>query len=124
MDDIDIMESMGYANAESIPMERPELGLDREAVILRLRNIAMASYASRVSLAQTDAEHHAIFVRAITNVLSTRLSLETYAQIIDGLPIADVAWDRRSPGIFGNHPIDDHEELCPGAMEKACELRD
>ncbi|KAI8668521.1 hypothetical protein NCS55_00878300 [Fusarium keratoplasticum] len=41
---------------------------------------------------------------------------------MDGLPTGDVGFDRRYPSVFGEHPIDsDHEELCPGAMERAHE---
>jgi hypothetical protein len=61
-------------------------------------------------------------IRAIDNVLATDEAILTYAQIIDGLPTADVSYDRRVTGIHGNHPIDEHEELCPGALDKAREL--
>ncbi|KAM5347553.1 hypothetical protein ACJ41O_007377 [Fusarium nematophilum] len=41
---------------------------------------------------------------------------------MDGLPSGEVSFDRRYSGVFGEHPIDtDHEELCPGAMDKARE---
>lgn len=60
----------------------------------------------------------------MSNVLSTDIWLETYAQIIDGLPIAHVAWDRRETYLFGDHPLDKHERLCPGTLDKAIELRD
>ncbi|KAF4450476.1 hypothetical protein F53441_6475 [Fusarium austroafricanum] len=65
--------------------------------------------------------HRDVLDKAIRNVLSTELAQFTYAQIIDGLPIADVAWDRRLPRIMGEHIIDDHETLCPGALENAQE---
>ena len=59
-----------------------------------------------------------------TIVLSTELTLFTCAQVIDGLPTADVAWDQRYGGIFGDHIIDEAHggSLCPGAMDKACEF--
>ncbi|KAK5656054.1 hypothetical protein OQA88_5193 [Cercophora sp. LCS_1] len=92
------------------------------AVVAKLRAKAQADHRARTTMDRLDAEHRAVFVRAINNVLATEEALFTYAQIIDGLPIADVAWDRRSPGIFGDHPIEEHEELCPGALEKAREV--
>lgn len=61
---------------------------------------------------------------AMRNVLSTKLAQFTYAQIIDGLPIEDVAWDQRIPAVYGNHPIEHHPELCPGALEFALEYKD
>ncbi|KAF5558750.1 hypothetical protein FPHYL_7341 [Fusarium phyllophilum] len=86
----------------------------------RLRGIARTAYDSRLPFKSITSERHCqILDRAIRNVLSTELAKFTYAQIIDGLPTADVAWDRRLPGIMGEHIINDHETLCPGALEKA-----
>jgi hypothetical protein len=43
----------------------------------------------------------------------------TYAQIIDGLPIGDIAYDSREQP-YGAHPIDDaHEELCPNMLDNS-----
>lgn len=85
-----------------------------------LRDIARTAYDSRVPFNSIASERHRqILDRAIRNVLSTELAQLTYAQIIDGLPVADVAWDRRLPGIMGEHIIDDHGTLCPGALEQA-----
>ncbi|PCD26785.1 hypothetical protein AU210_013207 [Fusarium oxysporum f. sp. radicis-cucumerinum] len=99
-----------------------------EAHKKKLRDIARTAYGNRVPFNSITSERHRqILDRAIRNVLSTELAQFTYAQIIDGLPIADVAWDRRLPGIMGEHIIDDHETLCPGALEKAqeyCQERD
>ncbi|KAF4956983.1 hypothetical protein FGADI_3395 [Fusarium gaditjirri] len=86
----------------------------------KLRDIARAAHDSRVAFNSITSElHRQALGQAIRNVLSTEFAQFTYAQIIDGLPIADVAWDRRLPGIMGEHIIDDHETLCPGALEKA-----
>ncbi|KAK4205127.1 hypothetical protein QBC40DRAFT_163385 [Triangularia verruculosa] len=94
-----------------------------DSVLAQLRTKALADYRARVSIDKLDAEHRAIFVRAINNVLSTEIAIFTYAQIIDGLPIGDVAFDSRRVDIPEGHPLDaDHEELCPGAMEKAREV--
>lgn len=91
----------------------------------RLHEISENSFASRVGLvSRVSLDRFTVFRRAVTNVLSTDLAVETFAQIIDGLPIADVAWDSRRPSVSGNHPLDEHEELCPGTMDKARELRD
>ncbi|KAK5993040.1 hypothetical protein PT974_06467 [Cladobotryum mycophilum] len=95
---------------------------DVQVIAEQLRTKAQADHRARIPLDRLDAEHHAIFTRAINNVLSTELAVFTYAQIVDGLPTEDVAYDARYPGLFGEHPINEHENLCPGAMEKAREL--
>lgn len=98
---------------------------DLEAHSEKLRRIARNAHDSRVPFGTITSDHHRkVFDKAIKNVLSTELAIFTYAQIIDGLPIADVAWDRRLPGIMGEHIIDDHEILCPGALEKAQEYHE
>jgi hypothetical protein len=77
-----------------------------------------------LSIADLDGEHREILGRAITRILSTELAEITYAQIIDGLPIADVAFDRRAHFCAG-HPMDNfHEELCPGMLDRVREFRD
>ncbi|KAK7429164.1 hypothetical protein QQZ08_004379 [Neonectria magnoliae] len=101
-------------------MDQEEL----DALSKVLHEIARYAYDQRVSFYAVKAgHHHEVLARAIRNVLGTELAIFTYAQIIDGLPTADVAWDQRLPGIYGDHPIDDvHEELCPAAMDKAREF--
>jgi hypothetical protein len=91
----------------------------------KLRKVARNAHDRRVSFDAIASDHHRrVLDKAIRNVLSAELAIFTYAQIIDGLPIADVAWDRRLPGIMGEHIIDEHEILCPGAIEKAQEYYD
>ena len=95
------------------------------AIVARLKELVSQAHAARVPYHDDGSEHRKVFCRAVKNVLSTELALFTFAQIIDGLPTANVAWDRRSPGIFGDeHPIDGHPELCPGVVERAQEIRD
>lgn len=69
-------------------------------------------------------DHAATFSRAILNILSTDIAEETYAQIIDGLPIARVAMESATDPLPNNHPIlDQHKELCAGVLEKTREFR-
>jgi hypothetical protein len=78
----------------------------------------------QLSLADLDGEHRQLLIRAITRILSTELAETTYAQIIDGLPIADVAYDSHDPP-HDDHPlIEAHKELCPGMLDKTREFRD
>lgn len=89
----------------------------------KLQRAARVAHEQRVPFGHIRSERHRNALdRAIKSVFSTELAQFTYAQITDGLPTSDVAFDRRYPGVFGEHPIDsNHEELCPGAMERAHE---
>lgn len=80
-------------------------------------------YSQRITLKSLDATHYETFVRAMRNLLATESALESCPQIIDGLPIGDVAWDQRCHGLDPNHPFDEHEEPCPECIEKAQELQ-
>ncbi|KAG7151537.1 hypothetical protein HYQ46_012676 [Verticillium longisporum] len=71
-----------------------------------------------------DGEHRHALSQALGNVLATDAALVTFAQIIDGLPICDIAWDTRGPKLTPQHPINSHVELCPGARDMAEEFRD
>ncbi len=66
-----------------------------------------------------DKQHRDSLDRAIQNVLSTQLALDTWAQIIDGLPLASVACDQSSPRLALGHPILYHTSLCHGASDAA-----
>jgi hypothetical protein len=66
-----------------------------------------------------DETHHKALSRAVDNVLDTSLALFTYAQILDGLPTQDVAWDWRFTRLHSQHPINLHTQICPGAEKKA-----
>lgn len=95
-----------------------------EQLVNRMRLAALYAHNHRVLIGTIKSQEHLdILERAISNVLSTELAIFTCAQLLDGLPIADVAFDRRFTGIEGEHIIEDvHENLCPGALEKAREL--
>lgn len=74
-----------------------------------------------MSLEHLDSEHLEPPKRALNNLLSTTIVEQTYAQIVDGMPIASVYaedhWFRE-----GN-PVMQHEELCPGVLEKTRSFR-
>ncbi|KAF4472493.1 hypothetical protein FALBO_618 [Fusarium albosuccineum] len=101
-------------------MEKEDLEVHCE----RTREVARYAYDHRVPFSYIKSElHWRTLDRAVRNVLGTEVAALTCAQIMDGLPIADVAYDQRLPGLFGEHPIEDlHEELCPGTMDKAREF--
>ncbi|KAI1390124.1 uncharacterized protein F4822DRAFT_224949 [Hypoxylon trugodes] len=80
--------------------------------------------STKISTEHLAAGHRDASFRAISNVLSTDIALETYAQIIDGLPLSHAALDRYRHKMHPKHPVDSHHELCPGAFEKAIEARE
>jgi hypothetical protein len=97
---------------------------DQAAITARLKVLARYAKVSRIPFDNDRSEHHKAFSRAISNVLSTELALFTFAQIIDGLPTADVAWDRRYSHLVGIHPIEQHEDICPGVLARARRFRE
>lgn len=76
-----------------------------------------------VGLDRLDGYHYDSLSVALHNVLNTDIALTTFAQIIDGLPTADVVWDRYSATYEPSHPIINHKTLCEGAFEKTTTSR-
>ncbi|KAK4043659.1 hypothetical protein C8A01DRAFT_43415 [Parachaetomium inaequale] len=73
-----------------------------------------------------DSNRLDLLERAVHNVLNTEVALETYAQIIDGLPLADVAhnqWTSPHVRLPPDHPINRHTSLCPGVLERTEQYR-
>lgn len=72
-------------------------------------------------LKHLDAEHFEPLRQCLVNLLSTQVAELTYAQIVDGMPLASVYaedhWFR--DGL----PVMEHEELCPGVLEKTQRFR-
>ncbi|KAJ0337733.1 hypothetical protein COL922a_006430 [Colletotrichum nupharicola] len=86
-----------------------------------------ASTTHRISIdvGLGDADHRDTFTRALWNVLGTEVAEITFAQIVDGLPLAEVAQDSGNGSLPNEHPIHDlHRQLCPGVIEKTHEFRD
>jgi hypothetical protein len=82
--------------------------------------MAEARSVIKVPVSGLPQHHRDVFERALRNVLSTEVARMTYAQIIDGFPIASVAKDKRWYDIDYEHPLfkSNHDQLCPGAWEK------
>ncbi|KAL2140524.1 hypothetical protein VTI28DRAFT_3728 [Corynascus sepedonium] len=67
--------------------------------------------------------HREILTRAIANVVASPIARQTFAQIVDGLPLSDVACDSFSGCLCSFHPLlNEHKELCPGVAEEAQKL--
>jgi hypothetical protein len=78
----------------------------------------------KVSINSLQDEHRIIFTRAISRVLATDIAEVTFAQIIDGLPLASVAEDTAGAMLPDRHPLQrTHSEFCPGVLERTQEFR-
>lgn len=71
-----------------------------------------------------DPNHQNVFATAMSNLLSTEIAEQTFAQIIDGLPLKDVAFNMRMREYTRDDPVFSHVELCPGVLERTRMLRD
>jgi hypothetical protein len=68
-----------------------------------------------------DGEHYLQFARALRNTLLTSIAELTFGQILDGLPVTDVACENQGTQLREGHPVLEHKELCPGVLDR---LRD
>ncbi|KAK2809035.1 hypothetical protein FQN50_004088 [Emmonsiellopsis sp. PD_5] len=57
----------------------------------------MASQPSQISASDLAPEHLAAVEQAVSNVLATELALETFAQVVDGIPTRDAYFDYYLP---------------------------
>jgi hypothetical protein len=78
----------------------------------------------KLSVASLQGRHHDILTRAIANVLSSPIADITYGQIIDGLPLSNVACDTHHGVTCPGHPLlDEHFELSSDVLERVSQLR-
>lgn len=84
----------------------------------------MPRVTTKVSAVHLDADHRDAFSRAVQAVLASDLAEMTMAQLVDGLPLAGVAWEARGKLLTWAHPLMKHGQLCEGALEKTRSLRD
>lgn len=78
----------------------------------------------RVSVDILDNAHRQTYDRALSNVLATDAALMTMAQLIDGLPLDEVARHASGQRLGRGHPIYDHKTLCEGVLERTVAFRD
>lgn len=78
-----------------------------------------------LTLDELPKRHRAILDNAFWNFISTKAATLTFAQIVDGLPLAEVEQDTYHFGsLHPQHPLyRDHLSLCPGVMETYENLR-
>ncbi len=71
-----------------------------------------------------DEGHLRVFSTALTNVLGTKIAETTFAQIVDGLPLADVAFSIRGHRDTIYDAVFKHRHLCPGVIARTRAFRD
>ncbi|KAL2121875.1 hypothetical protein VTJ04DRAFT_2330 [Mycothermus thermophilus] len=60
--------------------------------------------------------------RAIKNIMSTDLCRETFAQVVDGLPLSHAAFEARVFLCMYHPLLNDHKELCNGVVDETEKL--
>ncbi|KAG4278931.1 hypothetical protein FPRO04_06252 [Fusarium proliferatum] len=70
-----------------------------------------------------DEPHQDTVRSAIARILDTDVAEITYAQIIDGLPLGEVAFESRGGMPHDDHPINHcHDKLCDGILNRTREF--
>lgn len=99
------------------PLTGPAPHGHRESFVTHLNSLCTAI----MSLTSLDQEHLASFKQALANLLSTPTAEFTYAQIVDGMPTRHTYITDHN--FYNEFPVLDHEELCPGTMDKTRAFR-
>lgn len=76
-----------------------------------------------VRAALDEGQHLDIFIRAVTNILNTDIAHQTFAQLVDGLPLDTVLADVGGPELPSDHPVWDHSSLCAGVLKQLHEVK-
>ncbi|KAF5651749.1 hypothetical protein F25303_3953 [Fusarium sp. NRRL 25303] len=77
----------------------------------------------QIAIHTLDQPHQDTVKSAIARVLDTDIAEITYAQIIDGLPLGEVAFESRGGMPHSDHPINHcHDKLCDGTLNRTLEF--
>lgn len=76
----------------------------------------------QASLTTLDQVHFNAVNQALSNVFATDIAFETFAQIVDGVPLYLTA-HKSSSNLYPRHPIRNHTTLCPGVSEKVRDIQ-
>lgn len=74
-----------------------------------MSGIPRQSHSSRVNLENLETEYYTDVERAMSTILSTKLATETFAQVVDGIPIREVYKE-----YYGYRRKDFEKNICPG----------
>jgi hypothetical protein len=72
---------------------------------------------------ELDSEHSDAITRAVLRLLDTQLAVQTYSQIIDGVPLCNVARGQQNHRVPLSHPLNNHVTLCPDVVDTARQFR-
>ena len=64
-----------------------------------------------------DVQHGDVLTRAVLRLLGTEIAVQTYSQIIDGVPLFGVARGQQKRLVPLAHPINSHVTLRPGVAD-------
>lgn len=71
-----------------------------------------------------DKDHQHVFTTALLNIIRTKVTETTLAQIVDGLPLEHIAFSLWAHRYTSEDPVATHTELCPGALDKTKAFRE
>ncbi|KAF5564461.1 hypothetical protein FNAPI_2169 [Fusarium napiforme] len=90
------------------------LGLDGSQTSAGLRQLTLHTL---------DQAHQDTAKTAIARILEANIAEITYAQIVDGLPLGEVAFESRGGMPHQDHPINHcHDKLCDGILDRTREF--
>jgi hypothetical protein len=70
-----------------------------------------------------DVEHRDAVTRAVFRLLDTEIAVQTYSQIIDGVPLCGVARGLQNHRVLLGHPLESHVTLCPDVADTAIQFK-
>ncbi|KAK4204302.1 hypothetical protein QBC40DRAFT_293050 [Triangularia verruculosa] len=92
---------------------------------LRAQHLLLKMDVRKLPIHGLNENHRDILTRAISRLLATDIAKITFAQILDGLPTAEVGDDCSDGELPDGHPLrEKHRDLCPGVLDKLSEFRD
>lgn len=74
-----------------------------------------------MELEQLNSGHFEPLKQCLVNILSTQVAELTFAQIVDGMPLASTYAEEH--WFRDGLPVMEHEHLCPGVLEKTQRFR-
>lgn len=76
-------------------------------------------------LSDLDEAHFEPLARGITNVFSTKIAQDTFAELVDGVPLRKSHQEAHGRPLIDalTHPARQHTALCPGTLERMEEFK-
>lgn len=91
-----------------------------ESQSARPEGIPEVSRPHMMPLSDLDESHFEPLARAITNVFLTKIAQDTFAQLVDGVPLDKSLGEAHGRPLMDatTHPARQHTVLCPGTLER------